>query len=888
MRNLLRPVGRHHVKSKAKGEQDVDERDERTSEEDEQLDRGAVDLELNIKRTYQHLALTPEGVWAFFALGGQDWMNRTPAHRAKILSATTHRWAELAGHEIYLRGITNPFPHKSYGRRLYEDYPGRLPDREGARTWGDYVDAAQIHTIRLGARSSAAVLGVRLSDYAKLTDEQLALITSTRALPERLGEVEQLRRKLRSITETIGRDGFDGKPLDARSLAWLTHASVGIGAPVPATLIAGDREGWSNEAIPGFTNPVYPTSAPYARSVRVRTLRESVEYDRHVVILHGEHWDERSDPASGAQLPSLAFTQTFGYEVHYVYRGMMVPGRDLKAAATLDRRKAKNIAAHHEEHDDDAPAEVRRGIARAREVEDEVSTGRDEIATRFRGIVLFAVHADSEDDALEHAANLTVEAADKQGMTLAHEYGQFAYYRAFIPGEPAPMIGHVTQQPVYFLATAVPNISTAGGDAGGMLIGNIAGGHDVFRFDPFGGARRNTSNVVAFLGDQGAGKSSLAGAIADFTASAGIRTVCYDPSGPWAALTKMPHLEKDARHLDLTSARRGTLIPHLMIPEPRREDYVDQDEYVTAREEAKADRKELCIDAFRELLPYRMVSNDQTGAVTGTIEQAVAEIGGDYGTDPWQIVDRIEQLGDTGKLIAQRLRDRASLRDGGLVFPEPGREVDDEHVRRMMEQATLTVITMNGLTLPPKGQPDRSTWDRKAQQSVPILHLGAHFANRVIYADKKPKAVLSDELGISTGGTSAFGSFVTRASFDSRKWQALVGLVMQNPNILTNLDEQISNLVGSAWIGRMSEEAARASLPLLRLREDSGYHEGIQTLEQGEFMVRDWKQRVRKVRVDRDWWHQDLIDALDTTPEGEGSYRESLDGEFAGRLGLGA
>ncbi len=158
----------------------------------------------------------------------------------------------------------------------------------------------------------------------------------------------------------------------------------------------------------------------------------------------------------------------------------------------------------------------------------------------------------------------------------------------------------------------------------------------------------------------------------------------------------------------------------------------------------------------------------------------------------------------------------------------------------------------------------------------------------MIYADKKPKCVMSDELGISTGGTSAFGSFVTRASFDSRKWQALVGLVMQNPNILTALDDQISNLIGSAWVGHMSEEAARASLPLLRLKEDSGYHETIQGLEQGEFMVRDWTKRVRKVRVDRDWWHQDLLDALDTTPEGEGSYRETLDGEFAGQLGVGA
>lgn len=887
MRNLLPRRRRTDEAPTARHSAHESDEDQTTGEAPE-FTRDAVDLELNIQRTHGHLAVTPQGVWAFYALGGQDWMNQPVERRKHILSATAHRWSQLAGHEIYLRGITNPFPHKAYGKRMWEDYPNHLPDRPAARTWKDIVDAAQIHTIRLGARSSEAVLGVRLSDYAKIDDEHLALLTSPRPLNERMGEVEKLRRKLREVTDIIRKDGFNGHPLDGRSLAWLIHASVGLGAPVPATLLGGAREGWANESIPGFTSPVYPTSAPYSRSVRLRTLRESVEHERHVVVLHGESWDERHDPASGTQLPSLAFTQTFPFEVQYVYRGLLVPGRDLAAESTLDRRKAKNIAAHHEEHDDDAPAEIKRGIARAREVEDEVSSGKKEIATRFRGIALFAVYSEDEDDALEQAATLTVDAADKQGMTLVHDYGQFAYYRAFIPGEPVPMNGHITQQPAYFLATAVPNISTRGGDASGMLIGNIAGGHDVFRLDPFGGARRNTSNVMAFLGEQGAGKSSLAGAVADFVASAGIRTVCYDPSGPWAALTQTPHMRQDSRHLDLTSARPGTLVPHLMIPEPRREDHADEDEFTSARQEAKSERMELCIDAFRELLPYRMVSNDATGSVAGSIEQAVTEIGGDYGTDPWKIVDRLESLGETGKLIAQRLRDRAKLKDGALVFPVPGAEVDDEYVRQLMEQATLTVITMTGLTLPPKNQPDRSMWDRKAQQSVPILHLGSHFANRVIYADKRPKCVMSDELGISTGGTSAFGSFVTRASFDSRKWQALVGLVMQNPNILTALDDQISNLIGSAWVGHMSEEAARASLPLLRLKEDSGYHETIQGLEQGEFMVRDWTKRVRKVRVDRDWWHQDLLDALDTTPEGEGSYRETLDGEFAGQLGVGA
>ena len=76
-------------------------------------------------------------------------------------------------------------------------------------------------------------------------------------------------------------------------------------------------------------------------------------------------------------------------------------------------------------------------------------------------------------------------------MHLTHDYGQYDYYRAFIPGEPCPLSGHITQMPAYFLASGVPNATSSAGDPTGFLMGNIAGSHDVFLFDTHGGARRN-------------------------------------------------------------------------------------------------------------------------------------------------------------------------------------------------------------------------------------------------------------------------------------------------------------------------------------------------------------------------------------------------------------
>ncbi len=846
--------------------------------------REPVPTELRMRYAHRHLIVTADGLWAFYLLDGVDWPMQTPAAREAVIEDQMFRLADLIGKRIWIRGLSNPFPHQAFAKRLYDDNPHRLPDvmsgsgSPSARTFADLVDAAQRHTIGLDARRPVAILGVLVSTYV-VRPEHLPKLLSSAPIAENLGEIARVRRALTEVTAAVGRAGFGGRPLSAKALRWVTHASVGLGTPVPSALLHGDTKGWTGDDVPGFTNPVYPTEAPYAPTTVLRTMRESVQHTRHVAVLHADTFEERRTDNPDL-LPFLAWTQTLDHLVEYCAVFDVLDGRSLKGGAELDRRRAKNIAAHHEEHDDDPPARVLRGIERAREVEDEVANASREVAARLRGVVMLAVTGADEETTLQIAADVTVAAAQEQGMHLAHDYGQYDYYRAFIPGELCPMSGHITQMPAYFLASGVPNATSAAGDPTGFLLGSIAGSHDVFVFDTHGGARRNKSNLVVTGGDPGCGKSSLGGALADWCATRGIRTVGYDPSGPWARLCDLPHLRGNARHLSLTGGYQGILVPHLMVLDPRAEDYDDASQYAAALAEARAERMELAIDSFRDLLPYTMVTGDRTGAIQGTIESAVTDVGGEYGTDPWAIVDRLDRSGETGRMIADRLRARGQLKDGALVFPAAHRDVDDEPGRRLVEQAALTVITMEGLTLPPKDQPDRSLWSRQALASVPILNLGSRFAMRTIYADRKPKAVLLDELGISTGGAGSFSSFAVRSAFDSRKWNALVGLIFQNPNTLMNLDAQISNLAGAAFIGRMDETAARAGLPLLRLRDDSGYHHAITRLEPGEFLVRDWHSRVRKVRVDRDWWHPDLRAALDTTPGGEGSYVEDAGDEI--------
>ena len=844
-------------------------------------------FELNSSAGHRNLLSTPEGPWAFWLLTEVDWPHTATDHRDRILNAQAQRWSELVGHEIYLLDLTSPFPHKSYAERLYAENPDRLEDREDARTFDDLTSAAQIHTIELGARKSASVLGIRLSDD-KVDDSHLGMLLSDEPLTGKHGRLEATRRKLRELDSAVRREAFEAQPLTARSLGWVLHATVGMGAPVPGVALrTSPDETWNHDQMAGFTNPVYPTASPYAPTTVIRTMRDSKQYTRHVAVLHADVLADRE--ANGLRHPWLSWAHTVDQEVVVVARGYIVSGKEIAESATVDRRKAKNIAEHYEEHDDDPPLRVRRGIDRARETEDEVNSEHREISTRFHGVVQFAVMGDTEDDALENARALTAEASEKQKIELSHDYAQFASWRSFIPGETAMYSGHLTRMPTRFLAAGVPNASTSGGDPTGFLVGNIAGGHDVFLFDLFGGAKRDTSNVLAIGGDQGAGKSSFAAALMDFAATCGIRTVGYDPSGPWAELTKMPHLKNEARHLDLSSAKPGTLVPHLMIPEPRRVDFDSDDEYREAVGEAATERMELCIDSFRDMLPYSMVAGDRTGAVAGLIEKHVTKAGGAYGTDPWQILDSIRNESesthsDLARAIAERLESRTQLKDGALVFPTRGKDVSEAPLA-VMNSAVFTVITMNGLTMPPRDQPNRETWSRQQQQAVPIVNLGSRFAQRIIYADKDPKVIMSDELGLSTGGSTSFNSFLTRSSYDSRKWMALIGMLFQNPNLLTRLDDQITNLLGSVWIGRMGGAAAQAALPLVRLPEGRGFDQEIARLEQGEFVVRHWdsKRKVRRVRVDRDWWHEDFMAASNTTAGGAATpYDEGIGELFGG------
>lgn len=811
---------------------------------------------------HSNLITGRDGTWAFFALADTEHEGRLGEDRDSDLLDTVNRLVDLTGHRVWLRGTSqdvNPLDHLDAWEARY---PNPLPDRPGARTRADLLAYASGLPVANDSGRTLVVLGVRFT-RTRHTVDNLARILNDTPPPPPLGEVADDRATYRHFLRSLDGEGLHARPLTETAVQWVTETSHAL----------GHRRGHIPDG-PITWRTVSVTAEPYAPTFTSHAIGgdDNQASTRHVTIRHlgmmrGFDTDTRWPLFGWLNAQRVEWAACF--DVH--------DGDTVAPVARAWRKTARDTAEHDTAHGVDIDDGTLEGIDRATQVVSETTHGEEGEAARVWGRVVVAVAGDTPTEALDEADRLTSTARRHQHAPLEADHGQAEDRWLFLPAEPWGVLDasapHLRRWPLSMLAATGPAVTGHAGDDTGIPLGGIAGSASTYMWDPHGGPRMGRPGTWVVIAEQGGGKSSLASLVCDWSWSNGVATRIWDPSGMMGRLARMPHAADDVVEFPLSTAGKpGMLMPHFLDLDPKRVFYPagpdGDEEWADAVAGVKAVRMDRAIDATLLALPYELVTAD--ASVRSIVEEAVAAVGGDYGTHSREIIDALARCGDRGRELARMLTARAVLPDGAMVFPD--RDVSDTVLDRITSDSVGVVITTPGLSIPQS--PDRSTWQREHHRAALVQTLGWQLAVRDAWASQDPTTVWVDELAVlMAGGIESVRSSLLRAAVDSRKVALSIGFGAQTPGPVYAIDSDVDNLIGSAFIGRVPAiNTARACLPLLGVPDGHGWAERITRLPSGgvrEFAVSGWQRepsQPRQVLVDQSWWHADLLAAANTTP----------------------
>jgi hypothetical protein len=375
--------------------------------------------------------------------------------------------------------------------------------------------------------------------------------------------------------------------------------------------------------------------------------------------------------------------------------------------------------------------------------------------------------------------------------------------------------------------------------------------------------------------------SFLTGVIVYKTLRSGATWTVLDPSGPLAELTKLPELAPFSRHINLLRADPGILNPYRVVAEPRPDHFADEEDPERAwrreRSLAAATRRRLVLDVLTGLLPYDLSRLPHTRIV---LLRAVREVGGAHDRHPGLVIDALRRHARDGEehagVVADFLDERRELPQAALLFPDTTR--DDPWTAD--REYRLTVLTMQGMTLPRPGSP-RDEWTDGESLAVELLNLASWLTQRTIYeADRNlRKGVALDETHflsqVPTGKV-----LIDRLARDSRKFNVRALFASQLAGDLLRVSG-FASLVNAVFVGRTDDgEAQDEALRLLKVPIGVGYEQMLGTLSPRprhddrpddtprQFVFADGHGGVEKVRIDLEGPHLEHVRAaLDTNPD---------------------
>ncbi|WP_084216007.1 ATP-binding protein [Pseudonocardia spinosispora] len=841
---------------------------------------------INLRSIDGHLTRTATQVMAWYRLAPQAWSFRSDNQRELLIHQIAAQLGELQGRWLHLRVTTRPYPVHMWAEAFDHNALGRPPDVAGALGWDGFLEGEQRHLMGLSMSDKEVFLGVEVSGRGTLDRwvERTAPVLG-RIVPGAVqAELAALQSEVRHVDELVAGTGLDAVPALADDLAWLMHRSCALGLPAPRSL--GMTPGgssaarWETEDLAAFTDGVELHQEPYAPTVRVVGRLRNQTVTRHVAVLSIGLMDGMRIPE--VDDPWMQRSDRLSFPVEWSARMYIRRPEDVTGELQRQMGKVRSQIRHYtHDHDLDPPMSLARQADRVLEIEDELSSGLTQTNTRLYGWWRVAVSGRDEAEAVSRAQQLLEVYRPK--VSIEHPEAQYRYAREFIPGEPLASTAYRRRGSVTWAAAAVPAATAAVGDRRGIMLGETCTAtRRPVAWDPWMAQEvRRASGLTAIVGGLGSGKSFLTGLIVYKSLRAGAQWTVLDPSGPLAELTRLPELAPFSRNINLLRADPGILNPYRVVAEPNIEHFYEEEDAERAwrreRSLAAATRRRLVLDVLTGLLPFDVARLPHTRIV---LLRAVREVGGAPDRNPAQVIDVLRRHARDGEdhagVVADFLEERRELPQAALLFPDQTRE-DPWHADR---EYRLTVLTMQGMTLPRPGSP-REEWTDGEQLAVELLNLASWLTQRTIYDANRNsrKGVALDESHflsqVPTGKV-----LIDRLARDSRKFNVRALFASQLAGDLLRVSG-FASLVNAVFVGRTDDAEAQAdALRLLRVPTGVGYEAMLGTLSPRprhddrpddtprQFVFADGHGGVEKIRIDLEAPHlAHLAEALDTNPD---------------------
>lgn len=862
------------------------------------------------------LSLKDGTVLAGYRIGPARWDFTGGDAKNSRMNRDADVFSHLTGREYRERVSTRPHPVQTWARQLDARTPHPTPDvhtcdmsmskgdllrgRCGCETWNGHL-----------VRMQQAVATTGMDDkvifrYFSLNANPISKFDLARHLRDyRAGgkphpHLTALLEDEKRVADVV--TGWPGsRRMTAAEQGWLRMRSISPGTqPIRQ---GDDLDGWDESSLPSLANNFQWEETPFGRSVLTRSWVDGAMQETAVRVLTVARLADLNYPENGlppwqvyAESAIDAAGQPFPVEWSIV--GRLRSGAEMESEVELELRKAQFIQRDYRMHKETPPGTIEQGIAIAVNTRDQVTTGQAMEAARFQGQVNVVITGQarfnnegiqvlSAAEVVEERCSIFERMYAQGGLRMDFTGANCQSYmlQSTIPGEPYDKIGYQRRMRLPYLAAGMPNVSAAVGDSRGPYLGHTRGAsRRPVMHDPHlateGLATGRAQNMHLAIGTLGAGKSVLEGSIGYNAARRGIRTVISDPSGPLAALTRMPEIADVSQEINLLNGRRGILNPASLVRNPLLDEFEGPGQYAEALAQAQAERRDLMVDMALRCLAQDLL-DDRAGMRTREVlriaarrhaERAVWE----QTSTMWDLMAQLRyQEDEHAEAVRGALIDASTAPLLRLLFTQEG-----EQATTSQYDKTLTVITTPGIVRAVDGTPRRE-WNPMEVGADAVLRLVGLFTDRLIYSKTRSErcvAIFDEAESLTDFGPGR--SMLSRLGRDHSKWNIAVYLATKsiNPQMLSG---ELRNFLASVFVGRMaSGEPAEAALDLLGLH-DKRYVEVLLNLSNtvpGEFVHLDVAGNVGGLRVDVDYFPA-LKNALLTDPTPEGSDFWALDEE---------